>query len=468
MGEAKNLGLGIRVVGGGHSWSPLFPDPYQIGVSLDDLRGEKYWLNEEKTKLTVLSSERIQDVVKWAAGEGVTLGPIPVGPDYTIPGMTATGCHGSSTQFGPFANMVYGYELVDGNGNVRKFNEDDNKEIIDACRVHLGLCGIIYKTILKVIPDVKQKYTYATNIPVQKLLDDNNRRDLVMNNWAVYLVFMIDFKSATEEEMEQMQADPLRRIPESYDVFKADMEIWVWSEVDQNTPLSEQYKDTLTLADGSTYEAVSVIKPYSETKNGESTSRHRCTQLRTAVSFAAPESDDFTESGKTLRDHLTILEGLFKNVGFYPKLELGSFSVLRWMKHFDDCLLCPSTVADDSSLKKLVTYSEMVTLYDKCEEPIIGEVNSTKQKLLETKFGVDVMKNNPRVLPHWGKYFEHIPGMSDQIRRQFGDDLRTFINMRNKYNLDNKNLFVNNHLKDIFRDALAETCPGYNPFTINT
>ncbi|CAH1800197.1 unnamed protein product [Owenia fusiformis] len=380
--------------------------------------------------------------------------------------MVATGSHGSSTKFGPFPNMVYGYELVDGNGNVRKFNESDDKEIIDACRVHLGLCGIIYKTILKVTPDVKQKYTHATNIPVQKLLDDNNRRVLVMDNWAVYIVFMIDFKSATEEEMEQMLGDPLRRIPESYDIFKAEMEIWIWSEVDQNTPLSEEYNDTLTLADGSTYGAVSAIKPYSETRNGESIwSRDQCIQMRTAVSFAAPESDDFIESGKTLREHLTILEGIFKNIGFYPKLNASS--ALRWMKHFDDCLLCPSTVADDSSMNKLVTYSEMVTLYDKCEEPIISEVNSMKQRLLETQFGVDVMKNNPRVLPHWGKYFEHIPGMSDQIRRQFGDDLLTFINMRNKYKLDNKNLFVNTHLKDIFRDALSETCPGYNRFTIN-
>ncbi|CAH1800194.1 unnamed protein product [Owenia fusiformis] len=434
---AKDLGLRIRVVGGGHSFSPLFPDTYQIGVSFGDLRGEKYWLNEEKTKLTVLSSERIKDVVKWAARKGVTLGPIPIGWEYTIPGMTATGCHGSSTKFGPFANMVYGYELVDGNGNVRKFNEDDSKEIIDACRVHLGLCGIIYKTTLKVVPDVKQKYTYATNIPIQKLLDDDIRRNLIMNNWGVYIVFMIDFESAKEES--------------SFDIFKTEIDIWMWSEVDQNTPLSEQYNDTLTLADGSTYEAVSVIKPYSGTVNAEA-NLSQCTLVRTSVGFAAPESDDMTQSGKTLRDHLNIVKGMFKNVGFNPKL----ISCFRWMKHFDDCLLCPTTVADKNTDTKLVTYSEISLFYDKCEEPVMSEVNSAQHISLESQFGVGVMENNQEVLPHWAKYYEYIPGISDQIRRQFGDDLLTFINMRNKYNLDNNNLFVNTHLKDIFRGVSSD------------
>ncbi|CAH1799263.1 unnamed protein product [Owenia fusiformis] len=450
---ANNLNLKMRVVGAAHTFSALYPDPLQIGVSLDDFRGEKYHLNEKRDKLTVLSSERLEDVLKWAAGKGVTFGPVPDALVSTIPGITATSSHSTGVHFGPFANMVYGYELVDGSANVRKINEDDNKEIIDACRVHLGLCGIIYKTVLKVLPDRIQRLTIA-NIPIKKLLDNENRKNLVINNLGAQLNLNYDFKSATEKEMEKMLADPLRRIPDSYDIFKEEMRLWLWSDVDQNTRLRDIYNDTITLADGSEYDAVSVIKPFSATSTGLlSNSKYQCYQFRTSVSFAAPESDDFTESNKTIMNHLTILEDIFKDVGFYPHFG-GSW--IRWMKHFDNCLLCTTKVADDSSKYRLVTFTEMSTDFDKCEEPLISEEHSMKQILMETQFGVSTMKNNPRVVPHWAKHFQHIPGTTDQIRRHFGNDLRTFINLRNKYGLDYKNLFLNNHLKDIFRDAFVK------------
>ncbi|CAH1799258.1 unnamed protein product [Owenia fusiformis] len=453
---AKELGLGIRVVGAGHSMSPMFPDPYiQIGVSLDDLRGEKYHLNQERNKLTVLSTERLGDVLKWAAEKGVTLGAVPFAPILTIPGITATSSHGSSIKFGPFANMVYGYELVDGSANVRKFNEDDNKEIIDACRVHLGLCGIIYKTILKVIPDIKLKFSVA-NIPVRKLLNNENRKDLVLNNWGVSFMLPSQLKSATQDEIVNMISESPQRIPaDSYDIFKEDMSVWIWSDIDQNTVSRKKYNDTLELADGSTYDAVSVIKPFSETSNaGYVHTKEQCIQPRSTTSFSTPESDDFMESGKTMANSLHVVEEIFKNTRFHTGVTYGTLG-FRWMRLIDDCLLCTTKVANKSSEYKLVMYTEIFVDNDKCEEPILNDDTLEKLLSLESRFGVAVMKNNSRALSHWGKRDKHIPGSSDRTRRQFGDDLLTFINMRNKYKLDNKNLFVNTHLKDIFRDTFA-------------
>ncbi|CAH1799260.1 unnamed protein product, partial [Owenia fusiformis] len=167
------------------------------------------------------------------------------------------------------------------------------------------------------------------------------------------------------------------------------------------------------LADGSTYDAVSVIKPFSETSNaGYVHTKEQCIQPRSTTSFSTPESDDFMESGKTMANSLHVVEEIFKNTRFHTGVTYGTLG-FRWMRLIDDCLLCT------------------------------------------TKFGVAVMKNNSRALSHWGKRDKHIPGSSDRTRRQFGDDLLTFINMRNKYKLDNKNLFVNTHLKDIFRDTFA-------------
>ncbi|CAH1799909.1 unnamed protein product, partial [Owenia fusiformis] len=447
--QAKKLGLTVRTVGGGHSWSPLHPDPCQIGVSLSDLKGEKYSLDAENNRLTVLSSENVEQIMQWAANKNVTLGPMPLRVlDASFPGIIGTGSHSSNINASPIANDVVGLELVDGKGQVRKFsdNDEEDKEVIDACRVHLGLCGIIYKTTIKVIPDFKLKFSSGV-IPVRKLLDTTNRKDLVMNNWGVVMIMPLTFAGATQAEKQVMNADPLRRIPESYDIRNENFFVRIWSEVDQNTPIQDPQPDSITLADGSSYSTTSVIKPFSSgIYNGAfSIEPIGCVRPRSAISFAQPESDDFLASSATLENGLNVLERIFKDIGFYSRL-FGA-NIIRWMKHDDRCLLCNTNIADAN---KKVMFYEASTNFDGCNDYIIGSTGRTRLREFETEFGAGVMKNNSQSLPHWAKHNPYVPGMTDLFRSNLNENLASFLNVRAKYKLDKKNVFVNCHLRDIF------------------
>jgi FAD/FMN-containing dehydrogenase len=65
----------------------------------------------------------------------------------SIGGVVATGSHGAKTQSRTIAEQVVGLEIVDANGDLRKFSDEINPEEMAAARVNLGKW--IYGTQLK-------------------------------------------------------------------------------------------------------------------------------------------------------------------------------------------------------------------------------------------------------------------------------------------------------------------------------
>ncbi len=55
--------------------------------------------------------------------------------------------------------------------------------------------------------------------------------------------------------------------------------------------------------------------------------------------------------------------------------------------------------------------------------------------------------------PHWAKEFRHIPGVVDHIKREMGENIATFNEIKAQLGVDPSNMFMNDTLREIFLPA---------------
>lgn len=140
----------IRVVGSGHSFTPLIETEENI-MSLKQYDGI-YSIDEEKKEATVKSGTQLRALGqllserKWAMEN---LGDIDC---QTIAGAISTGTHGTGLSLGCISTQVVCFTLITANGEVIKCSEAENSDIFKAGQVSLGSLGIISKITLRLIP----------------------------------------------------------------------------------------------------------------------------------------------------------------------------------------------------------------------------------------------------------------------------------------------------------------------------
>lgn len=152
-------GGGMRVVGSGHSFTPLVQtddtlvnlDQFQGLISMDESKGTaEVWAG---TKLHALG-----DLLHERGRAQENLGDINV---QSIAGAISTGTHGTGRAFPGIANQVVGLTLIDGRGREWQCDQFHNPELFQAARVSLGALGIISRVTLKTIPAYKLHYRSA-------------------------------------------------------------------------------------------------------------------------------------------------------------------------------------------------------------------------------------------------------------------------------------------------------------------
>lgn len=140
----------IRVVGAGHSSSPLV-ETTDILISLDHFQGLKSF--DKKNNLAeVGTAVTVHEVNASLQKVGLALfnaGDVDV---QRLAGAIATGTHGSGKTLQNLASLLYGATIVTATGDVMSFNEKDSPHIMRALRVSLGSLGIMTSMILKVVP----------------------------------------------------------------------------------------------------------------------------------------------------------------------------------------------------------------------------------------------------------------------------------------------------------------------------
>lgn len=145
--QAAERGIGVRVAGAGHSFTPVVETDGAL-LDLRALSGIVHTDSEAK-RATALAATRIRDFYEplWEAGLALrNQGDIDT---QQIAGAIATGTHGSGTGYTSLSGVVRGVRLVTATGELRDIGEDE-PDLLHAAQVSVGMLGVITRLELEV------------------------------------------------------------------------------------------------------------------------------------------------------------------------------------------------------------------------------------------------------------------------------------------------------------------------------
>lgn len=147
---AHSGGRRVRVIGGGHSFTPAAMTSGDLLV-LDHL-SEVVHVDRASHRVTVQAGIRLRDLNERLAEHGLAmpnLGDIDV---QSLAGAISTATHGTGVDFGNLATTVVGMELVTGTGDVLRLDAERDPDHLRCARVGLGALGVITEVTLQLVP----------------------------------------------------------------------------------------------------------------------------------------------------------------------------------------------------------------------------------------------------------------------------------------------------------------------------
>lgn len=175
----------LRVVGAGHSFTPLVPSAGMI-ISLDRISGLRSH-DAEKCQATFGAGTRLRDLTPALQGIGQALVNMGDIDKQSIGGALGTATHGTGSTLGAYHTLLEQIELVDGRGTLRRYNRTDHAEMIDAIGVTLGVFGIFTEVTLKNMPSYRMcKKRWV--LPIEDMLANFN--DLMIAHRSAEFYFI--------------------------------------------------------------------------------------------------------------------------------------------------------------------------------------------------------------------------------------------------------------------------------------
>ncbi len=156
VGAWGREGRQVRVVGAGHSFTPLVRTD-DVLLSLDNLQGIES-VDEERMLVTVRGGTQLKRLGAELLERGLAqenLGDIDV---QSIAGAISTGTHGTGVGFGTLATQVAALTLVTAAGEVVECSPERNPDIFKAAQVSLGMLGVVASVTLRVVPAKRLHY----------------------------------------------------------------------------------------------------------------------------------------------------------------------------------------------------------------------------------------------------------------------------------------------------------------------
>lgn len=139
----------MKVVGFAHSWAGLYATS-GVTLALHKLSGITRLTD---TEVEVLSGTSFARLFAELEAEGKTLAWSPGGiQGLTVGGAVSVGFHGSQMSVGGVSSVVRSLRLYDTAGNPHELTDATHPEAMKAARMGLGMCGIIGRVTLPVVP----------------------------------------------------------------------------------------------------------------------------------------------------------------------------------------------------------------------------------------------------------------------------------------------------------------------------
>jgi FAD-linked oxidoreductase len=140
----------VRVVGSGHSFSPLV-QTNDVLISLEHIQGIEE-IDTKRRTVTVLAGTALKTLGKALHTHGLAqenLGGIDA---QSLAGAISTGTHGTGIHFGSLSTQVEGLTLITATGELLECSPEWKPDIFKASQVSLGALGVIVKVKLRVVP----------------------------------------------------------------------------------------------------------------------------------------------------------------------------------------------------------------------------------------------------------------------------------------------------------------------------
>lgn len=143
-------GKGLRVVGAGHSFTPLVATT-DLLISLDRLTGIDS-IDKNNNRVTLWAGTSIKETCTLLHEQGYAMENMGDINAQSIAGAISTGTHGTGIDFGSLSTQVTAITIITPQGDIMKISENENANYFQAARLSLGMLGIIVKVELQVIP----------------------------------------------------------------------------------------------------------------------------------------------------------------------------------------------------------------------------------------------------------------------------------------------------------------------------
>lgn len=160
--KSYEQGKTIRVVGAGHSFTPLVATS-ELLVSINKLSGIDS-VDSDNNEVTVWGGTRLKELGELLFVNGYAMENLGDINAQTIAGAISTGTHGTGVNFGSVSTQVAGVMILTATGKLIEISNTTNRQFLEAVKLSLGMLGIIVKVTLTVLPAyelVGNSYRYS-------------------------------------------------------------------------------------------------------------------------------------------------------------------------------------------------------------------------------------------------------------------------------------------------------------------
>lgn len=148
--DAAREGLGVRVAGSGHSFSPLVATDGLL-LSLDGLTGIARH-EPETRRVWVRAGTTLHDLGGALHELGLALENLGDVDVQALGGALATGTHGTGRALPNLSARVSGLRLLLADGSLRVLRAEDEPDLLAAARVSLGALGVVTAARIDCVP----------------------------------------------------------------------------------------------------------------------------------------------------------------------------------------------------------------------------------------------------------------------------------------------------------------------------
>lgn len=166
LSYARSAGLRVKVVGAGHSFSPVALTD-GLMVSLDRM-DKVVSVDAKALRVSVQAGIRVHVLNDALAAKGLALENMGAIAQQSMAGATQTSTHGTGTVLGSMSTQIVGMRLMLANSTV--LDLDQASPLLPAARVGLGVLGVVTQVTLRVVPLFRLERV-TTIMPLPSLLD---------------------------------------------------------------------------------------------------------------------------------------------------------------------------------------------------------------------------------------------------------------------------------------------------------